>query len=323
MRTSPTVIVHGDDPDAALAVVKETHADLVVHACRRHEALPDLIAQARPEVIYSVRFKGAVPFPRAAMVESDFVKWVSVGGSGTDHLRPWDLSRVTVTNAAGVAADMMAEYVLGTMLSFSLDLAGFAARQRARQWDNAGQVTPIAGKTVLILGLGKTGMAVARRLKAMGMKVLGVRANPKPMADVDEVHGMAALPSLWPRADVIVCCVPLLDSTRGLVGPGAFAAMKPGTILIDISRGGIVDEPALIAALDAGRLTGVARDVFATEPLPEDHPLWAYGNVIVTPHCSSVYQGWDVNSARMFAENLARYRKGEPLANVVDPMRGY
>lgn len=323
MSKSPTVIIHSDDPDAALAVVKEAHADLALHTCRRHEALPDLIAETRAEVIYSVRFKRAVPFPRAAMVESDLVKWVSVGGSGTDHLRPWDPARVTVTNAAGVAADMMAEYVLGTILSFSLDLRGFAAKQRARLWDGAGRMTPVAGGTALILGLGKTGTAVAKRLKAMGMKVLGVRANPRPMEDVDEVHAMAALPSLWSRADVIVCCVPLLDSTRGLVGPQAFAAMRPEVILIDISRGGIVDEAALVAALAAGRLKGVARDVFATEPLPEDHPLWAFDNVIVTPHCSAVYHGWDVNSARMFAENLARYRMGEPLANVVDPIRGY
>lgn len=320
---SPTVIVHGDDPDAALAVVKEAHADLAVHACRRHEALPDLIAQTKASVIYSVRFKGAVPFPRAAMVESDLVKWVSVGGSGTDHLRPWDPARVTITNAAGVAADMMAEYVLGTMLSFSLDLRGFATKQRARQWDNTGRVAPIAGRTVLILGLGKTGAAVAKRCKAMGMKVLGVRANPKPLENVDEVHGMAALPSLWPKADAIVCCVPLLDSTRGLVGADAFATMKPDAILVDISRGGVLDETALIKTLDAGRLKGVARDVFASEPLPEDHPLWAYDNVIVTPHCSAVYEGWDVNSAHLFADNLKRYRRNEPLANVVDPVRGY
>lgn len=320
---SPTVIIHSDDPDAALAVVRQAHADLAIHACSRHEALSTLIAETGAEIVYSVRFKGTVPFPRAALVESATVKWVSVGGSGTDHLRPWDPARVTVTNAAGVAADMMAEYVLGTMLSFSLDLPGFAEKQRARRWDSAGQVTPIASKTVLILGLGQTGTAVAKRCKAMGMKVLGVRANPKPMEDVDAVHDMAALPSLWPLADVIVCCVPLLDSTKGLVGRAAFAAMKPQVILIDISRGGIVDETALIEALDQKRLKGVARDVFASEPLPAEHPLWTYGNVIITPHCSAVYAGWDVNSARMFAENLARYRRKEPLANVVDPVRGY
>lgn len=320
---SPTIIIHSDDPDGAVQAVKEVHPDLTLHACSRHEELAGLIAETRAEIIYSVRFKGTAAFPRAALVENARVKWVSVGGSGTDHLRPWDPARVTVTNAAGVAADMMAEYVLGTLLSFSLDLPGFAEKQRARRWDPAGQVTPIAGKTVLILGLGQTGTAVARRCKAMGMKVMGVRARPRSMADVDVVHEMAALPSLWPSADVIVCCVPLLDSTKGLVGRAAFAAMKPSVILIDISRGGVVDEVALIEALDAGRLKGVARDVFAAEPLPAEHPLWAYGNVIITPHCSSVYAGWDLSSARLFAENLARYRGKEPLANVVDPVRGY
>ncbi|MGE0149927.1 MAG: D-2-hydroxyacid dehydrogenase [Parvibaculaceae bacterium] len=323
MTLAPTVIIHGDDPAPAAGTVKEAHPDLDVRSCSRHEALPGLIAQTQAEIVYSVRFKGTAPFPRAALVESGTVRWVSVGGSGTDHLHPWDPARVTVTNAAGVAAGMMAEYVLGTMLSFSLGLPGFAAKQQARQWDGAARLMPVAGRTVLILGLGKTGMVVARRCKALGMTVLGVRASPRPMDDADEVHGMAALPSLWPRADVIVCCVPLLESTRGLVGAEAFAAMKPETILIDVSRGGIVDEAALMAALGAGRLKGVARDVFAVEPLPADHPLWAYDNVIVTPHCSSVYHGWDLKSARMFADNLARYRKREPLANVVDPVRGY
>lgn len=319
----PAVIVHSDYPDPVLAVLGETHADLTVHACRRHEDLPDLIARTEARIVYSVRFSGAIPFPRQVLTESASVRWISVGGSGTDHLQPWDPARLTVTNAAGVAADMMAEYVLGTMLFFSLDLPGFARNQRARRWDAAGKVTPIEGKTVLILGLGKTGAAVARRCKAMGMKTLGVRARPQPLANVDEVHGMDALPGLWPRADVIVCCVPLIASTRGLVDASVFAAMRPSAILIDISRGQVVDEQALLDALDGGRLRGVARDVFATEPLPRDHPLWSYDNVIITPHCSSVYEGWDVNSARMFAENLARYRKGEPLANVVDPERGY
>jgi phosphoglycerate dehydrogenase-like enzyme len=156
----------------------------------------------------------------------------------------------------------------------------------------------------------------------MGIVTLGVRARPRPTADVDEVHGVDALPGLWGRADFIVCSVPLLAQTRGLVGADAFTAMKSGPVLVDVSRGGVVDEAALIAALDGGRLKG-ALDVFATEPLPGDHPLWGYHNVIVTPHCSSVYDGWDTASARMFVDNLGRYRRGEPLTNVVSPERGY
>ena len=99
--------------------------------------------------------------------------------------------------------------------------------------------------------------------------------------------------------------------------------MKPNVVLIDVSRGGVVDEAALLAALDAGRIKGAALDVFATEPLPPDHRLWSYENVIITPHCSSVYDGWEEKSARMFAENLDRYRRGDPLQNVVRPERGY
>ena len=117
--------------------------------------------------------------------------------------------------------------------------------------------------------------------------------------------------------------VPLLPSTRGLIGARAFAAMKPGAVLVDVSRGGVVDEPALLAALESGRLRGAARDVFAREPLPEESPLWDAPNLIVTPHCSAVYEGWEDRSVAMFAENLGRWCRGEPLANVVDPARGY
>ena len=118
-------------------------------------------------------------------------------------------------------------------------------------------------------------------------------------------------------------CLPLLPSTRGLIGARALAAMKPGAVLVDVSRGGIVEEPALVAALQGGRIAGAALDVFQTEPLPPDHPYWGMENVILTPHCSSVFDGWDRKALDMFAENLGRYRRGEPLNNVVNPARGY
>lgn len=322
MSARPPIIIHADEPEPVLAVLAESHPDLKIKACDSYAGLAKAIAAMEAEVVYSVRIAGMPLFPRQALVESATVRWVSVGGSGTDHLRPWDAAKVTVTNAAGVAADMMAEYALGAMLSFSLDLPGFAAHQQARRW-TAGKVEPIAGRTVLILGLGKAGQALARRAKAMDMTTLGVRAQPKPTAHVDEVHGSDRLPDLWARADFIVCCLPLLKATRGLVDRKAFTAMKPTAVLIDVSRGGVVEEEALVAALDSGRIKGAALDVFATEPLPADHPLWARKNVIITPHCSSVYDGWEARSARMFAENLARYRRGEALMNVVDPARGY
>ncbi|MEZ5778605.1 MAG: D-2-hydroxyacid dehydrogenase [Paracoccaceae bacterium] len=319
---SPVVLLHTDAPDTALAIVAAAHPDLTVYTCDSYAALPAALAETGADVVYTVRFAGTPGFPRDSLVGSPTVRWISVGGSGTDHLLPWDPSRLTVTNAAGVASDMMAEYALGAMLAFSLDLRGFARRQAERRWTSQ-RVAPIEGRTLLILGLGQTGRASARRAKAMGMTVLGVRARPQPTEHVDEVHGMEALADLWPRADFVLVCVPLLPATRGLVGVDAFKTMKPGAVLIDVSRGGVVAEQALIAALRGGHLKGAALDVFETEPLPVDHPLWGMENVILTPHCSSVYDGWDEKSVAMFAQNLGRYRRGEPLVNIVDPERGY
>ena len=319
---NPVIVLHTDNPEPALAVVARAHPDLVIQAADNYEGLVPLVQQTGAEVIYSVRFAGTPNYPRAALLACPSLRWLSIGGSGTDHIRPWDPQRLTVTNAAGVAADMIAEYAIGAMLHFALGFGAFARAQSRRQW-MAGKVEPIAGRTLLILGLGKTGQAAARRAKSLGLTVIGVRARPVGMPEVAEVHGVEALPDLWGRADYILCCVPLLASTRGMVNSDAFRAMKPDAVLIDVSRGGVVDEAALLEALRAGRIKGAALDVFSTEPLPADHPFWAMENLIVTPHCASVYEGWDVTSVEMFLANLARYRRGEALENVVDPVRGY
>ena len=322
MTKSPVVILHTDELESALDVARAAHPDLTFHGCDSYAALPGTLAETEAEVVYTVRFAGTPEFPRASLLESPTVRWVSVGGSGTDHLGTWDADRVTVTNAAGVAADMMAEYAIGALLHFSLDLPGFRRAQGARKWV-AGLVRPIAGQTLLILGVGQTGSAIAARAKAMGMTTLGIRARPEAMDNLDEMHPVDALTALLPHADAVAVCVPLLRSTRGIVDAAAIAAMKPGAVLVDVSRGGVVDQTALASALASGRLRGAALDVFETEPLPETSPFWAMENVIVTPHCSSVYDGWTLKSVAMFCDNLWRYRRGETLANIVDPERGY
>lgn len=322
MTSNPVVILHTQNGDAAKEVVAAGHPGLSVHVCESYARLPALISDTSAEVVYSVRFAGSDGFPKKALVQSDSVKWVSIGGSGTDHLGQWDADWLTVTNAAGMAADMMAEYVLGVMLTFSLDLRGFMRAQAAHEWGQ-GKVTPIKGRSALILGLGHTGQAVAARCKAMGMNVLGVRARPKETEHVDQVYGMADLPDLWNRADYVIVCVPLLDSTRGLVNRRALHAMKPEAVLIDVSRGGVVEEGSLIEALTSRSIAGAGLDVFTSEPLPQDHPLWDLSNVTITPHCSSVFEGWEMNSVEMFTKNLVRYRRGESLRNIVDPKRGY
>lgn len=318
----PAIILHTDSPGPARAAVALAHGDLPIHVCDSYQGLAPLVERTSAEVVYSVRFASTPSYPRAALLACPSLRWLSIGGSGTDHIQPWDPKKLTVTNAAGVAAAMMAEYAIGTMLSFALGLRPLASAQSRHHW-TAGKVEPIAGRTLLIVGLGHTGRATALKAKALGLTVIGVRARPAPAPGVDEVHGIGALPCLWGRADYILCCVPLLASTRGMVNAEALGAMKPNAVLIDVSRGGVVEEAALLEALRAGRIKGAALDVFTVEPLPPAHPLWDMENVIVTPHCSSVYEGWDIKSVEMFSANLARYRRGEPLENVVDPARGY
>lgn len=320
--TLPHVVLHMDAPDEALNLVREQFPDLSVSTCNNYENLPNHILETGAGIVYSVRFAGTAGFPRAALVESDTIRWVSVGGSGTDHLAGWNPNRVIVTNVAGVAADMMAEYTLGALLYFSLDLPGFRQAQSGRCWVE-GKVSPIEGQTLLIIGLGRTGQAIAIRAKAMGMRVLGMRARPAPTPHVDEVLPVSSLLEVLPTADGVAVCVPLLDSTRSLLDAKAIAHFKQGSVLVDVSRGGVVDQKALAMALSSGHLKGAALDVFETEPLPGNSPFWRMENVIVTPHCSSVYEGWELKSVAMFCDNLRRYLAGEALSNVVDPERGY
>jgi phosphoglycerate dehydrogenase-like enzyme len=312
-----------DRPECLLDILRRRAPEAEIACCTDYESLPRMIAGHMPEVLYTIRFGGTPDYPRQAILDSPSLRWVSVGGSGTDHLAPWDPRRLTVTNAAGVGAPTMAQYTIAAMLHFSLGLPHFAREQRQRYWDPSSEVGSVEGRTLVILGLGKTGQATARLAKALGMRVLGIRANPAPTPDVDRVFGMSELHDVLPEADFLLLCLPLTTATRGLMDAQAFRSLKPGAALIDVSRGGVMRQAALIDALQSGRLAGAALDVFETEPLPPDNPLWGMANVILTPHCSSVYDGWDRRSMDMFCDNLDRWRQGLALENVVDPARGY
>lgn len=322
-RETPRVLILNSETKKLRARLAEAMPDLPIETCDSYAEMHELVPRFRPDVVYSVTFAGRAGYPRAPLLGPDGPDWIAVGGSGVDHLETWDANSVTVTNSAGSASAMMAEYVMGTILHYTLDIDGIARDKAARHWNPLRTVQPMKGKTLLIIGLGHTGQAVAQRAKAFEMQVIGTRTRPTPMEHVDEVHPSADLSQLWKRADFIAVCVPLLDSTRGLVSADAFAAMKPSAVLVDVSRGGVVDKDALFAALRGGVIAHAALDVFPSEPLPEDSPYWSLGNAIISPHCSAVYDDWAMHSFEMFLDNLRRWRAGEPLINVVDPVRGY
>ena len=316
------VLLHNDETAGLARILATRFPETRIAECNSYAALPEAMAQHRPDVVYTVRFAGTPGFPHDALFGSNGPSWIANGGAGTDHFGHWDKRKVTVTNAAGVAAEMMAEYVMGGFLHFTLDVPGLEADKAARQW-RARTVRPLKGKTLLIIGLGHTGRAIAARAKAFGMTVVGTRANPAKMKNVDEVHAAKTLPSLLPRADFIAISTPLTPGTRGCLGEKEVEVMKSGVILADVSRGGVVEQSALVAGLKNGKIGAAVLDVFEEEPLPADNALWGLPNVLISPHCSSVYDGWEMASFDLFLNNLDSWIAGRQLVNVVDPDRGY
>ena len=314
---SPVLIAHHEPDDFRDLLDARFPDEEFVYATNAHGVV-DALARHDPEVAFSIKHPG---FPSSAHVPipaHPSIRWIQIGGSGFDHLLPWDTARITVTNGAGVLAPYLAESVTGAMLALGGGFLRYVEQQRARQW-NPVAFTPVRDRTLLVVGLGRIGECVARNAKALGMQVLATRGSPAPHPAADEVHGPDALPALLPRADFVSLHLRLNPATRGLIGREAFAAMKPGAYLVNTSRGPVVDEAALIDALRSGHLAGAYLDVFETEPLPAESPLWTLPNVLITPHASDNIHGWPRRFAALFADNLDRWRTGEPLLNRVTP----
>ena len=253
--------------------------------------------------------------------------WVHCDHAGIERsARPGVFARgLAVTSAAGRSAPALAEHAFFLMLSLVYRSPVLLAAQRRRRWGIGSERAQRAlfGRTLGIVGLGHTGLEVARRAAAFGMRVLAYRrrAEPPP-AGVERV--LAAdrgepLGELLAASDVVVLAASLSDASHHLIGPRELAAMRPAALLINVARGGLVDEEALCDALAARRLAGAGLDVFAVEPLPRSSPLWRLPNVIVTPHATPALADRDERSLAILAENVRRWRAGEPLRNRLQP----
>jgi len=263
------------------------------------------------------------------------LRWVhsaaaGVGGSLHDAMRA---SPVRFTNSAGIHGAPIAETVIGMILHFARGL-DFAVGAKSRgKWEtepflSAGTpVREIAGMTVGILGYGGIGKEIASRARALGAKVLGFsrvdRGEERDGLGVELLCGPKGLDRLVGESDALVLAAPLTGETRGILSAERIRALRPGAVLINVARGALVDEEALLDALSEGRLRGAGLDVFAVEPLPEDHPLWRLPNVLLTPHTAAVSRGFWRRETDLILENLRRFLSGEPLINEVDRSRGY
>jgi len=265
------------------------------------------------------------PEIRQALYSLPSLKWVHTISAGVEQALDETLrtAPITLTNARGVFDLPIAETVITYLLMIVKQMPVFMAQQRAHQWKKQ-PLRELAGLTVGLIGLGSIGAEIARLCRALGMRVLATRRHPEDGApNVDQLLPLEQLETLLAQVDFVVLAVPLTGETRGMIGEAQLRALRPGAWLINIARGAIVDEPALIQALQDGQLGGAALDVFAQEPLPPDSPLWDMENVILTPHNSWSTPHMEEREATLFLDNLERYMQGLPLRQMVDKTLGY
>jgi D-2-hydroxyacid dehydrogenase (NADP+) len=228
-----------------------------------------------------------------------------------------------LTSSSGLHATPIGEFVLCVMLMFAKGVHRVVRAQERHEWARY-MPQELYGKTVGVVGFGHIGGEVARLAKAFGCRVIAMRRS-EPVADerVDAFVPVAELPRLLGESDFVVLSVPLTSETHHLIGEAELRAMKPSAVLINISRGGVVDETALVRALKEGWIAGAGLDVFEQEPLPPESELWDLENAIVSPHISGGTEIYNDRATGIFCENLRRYLAGEPLMNLADPARGY
>jgi phosphoglycerate dehydrogenase-like enzyme len=285
----------------------------------------DLVGDDDPRPVDAVFAWGPDVAPVLAALERQpdlrwvHLRWAGVPRALLDGLAPYP---VVLTNGSGAHGPAMAESVLGMVLAHYKRHAELRASQARAEWAPR-QLRELRGSTVGVVGLGDLGGSIAAAFAGLGAHVLGLRREPRPTPHVEEVFGPGELDRFLGRLDVLVLAAPLTTATAGLIGAEQLARLPRGALVVNVGRGQLLDQAALVAALESGHLAGAALDVYETEPLPADSPLWRMANVFVSPHCAdntpeSARRGLDI-----FLRNLARFRRGEPLLNVVDRELGY
>jgi glyoxylate/hydroxypyruvate reductase len=302
------------------------------YPCDHHGPAPDLTAAERAEWATLLR-EADVCFdfdweqPAEMPARAPGVKWLQASSSGIGQfmgrtgLAGWD---AVVTTAAGIHARPLTEWAVTGILYFVKDVPDLQARQSAHRWERMA-MAGLAGRRALVVGLGHVGRAVAAALAGLGVEVWGVRraAHPGQITAVSRTGTAADLREMLRSCDIMVLACPLTPETFRLIGAPELAALGPDGILVNIARGAVVDEPALIDALRQRTIRGAVLDVAQAEPLAPGSPLWDLGNVLISPHSASTLATENVALVDLFLRNLALFQTGKPLINRYDPARGY
>ncbi len=319
-----TVLILADPADRHLAMLDGLPEETRIAAGNSVEAFEGLAAEAG--VVFN--WSGSPALLREVLAMAPAARWVHTRAAGLDDLPLSELAAhpAVLTNASGVFSPSLGEFVLGAILYFAKDFRRLARNQAAGVWEPF-DVPLVEGQTVGIVGYGDIGRAVATRVRAMGMRVLALKRHAPPAngADplADRIYGPDSRCEMLAQCDFVVISAPLTAGTRGMIGVAELAAMKRGAVLVNVGRGPVVDEAALLRALSEGSIRGAALDVFDREPLPVGHPFYGLENVLLSPHSADHTPDWLERAMRFFLEQFERFRKGEPLANMVDKRLGY
>lgn len=319
-----TVLVLANPTEPQLAMLEQLPDETSIAVGDSVEAFENTAPDAT--VIFNWSLSGALL--RNVFGMCPRVQWVHNRSAGLDNILFPEIiaSAVPLTNGSGVFSPSLGEFALAAILYFAKDLRRMVRSQEAGRWDQF-DITEIAGQTVGIVGYGDIGRAVAARVKSMGMQVLAVKRHGPPLYNVDPLVGQIYNPNrlheMLPHCDYVVVAAPLTPETNSLIDGAAIAAMKRDAVIINVGRGPVIDEQALVEALAADRLKGAALDVFDREPLPEGHPFYRLQNVLLSPHCADHTPDWQERAMQFFIDQFFRFYKREPLLNVVDKQLGY
>jgi phosphoglycerate dehydrogenase-like enzyme len=319
-----TLLVTADPKAEYLKALDRLPSDTRIIA----SADPAKLAEAAPEA--DVILNGEFKDPR--LLQSTFplatrVRWVHNLSAGVEHVLSPEIiaSPVPLTNGRGVFRRPLAEWAVGAMLHFLYDYRRLVRQQEAGVWADF-DIEELGDKVIGIVGYGEIGRAVAERAKPFGCKIVALRRKPENSAGdslIDRAYAPAQIDEMLAVCDFAVAAAPLTPETRGLIGAAQIAALKSSAVVINIGRGPVIDEAALILALESKKILGAALDVFTVEPLPPGHAFYRLQNVLLSPHSADHTAGWRDRAVQCFLDNFARFVKGEPLENVVDKYAGY
>lgn len=306
------------DPAGATRIADRLHA--------RHPLLSILTATTEDDLRRALPSADAllafgVQLPRRVFANAPHLKWIHALGTGVDGIVDQPLpDDVIITSTRGIHGAPMSELAILLMLALARDFPRTIRAQQRASWERW-RVPLLAGKTVGIVGTGLIAAALAPRCQAMGMRVVGISRTPRTAVDFDEMIALADLPTRAGAFDFLVLLIPYAADTRHVIDDNVFRAMKPTSYLVNLARGGVLDEDALMRALAAGTIAGAALDVMQQEPLPPDHPLWRMANVIVTPHIGGYYDTYLEDAAEQVSVNLQRLLDGriDELSNRASP----